>query len=260
MELKGLLPFLWRKIYWWDAYQEQFGMQAGPCAGSRRTWRSKRVDSPATLEGRHMSSLSWETILRPRISPTCRSDSHLSFATGSLEPFSRTMWPCSLCRIISSRSFPIVTNRHIGLYDVASPRGLFPLLSRTNLCFFQSAKNLPSQRQDLKSSRRIYGYAPITSLRISFGNPSIPGVEFALSLSPALFNSSRVKISSLRTTQELRSCLWNGSTCGNKLRTMYLTWSGLIRPGVFLLVTNLLVTILKARSHGSFLTSPIKSF
>ena len=40
---------------------------------------------------------------------------------------------------------------------------------------------------------------------------------------------------------------------------MYLTRSALSRPGVFLLVTNLLVTILKARPHGSFSTSPIKS-
>ena len=39
-------------------------------------------------EKRHMSSLLWETICRPHISPTCRSDSHLSFATGSLEPCS----------------------------------------------------------------------------------------------------------------------------------------------------------------------------
>ena len=41
---------------------------------------------------------------------------------------------------------------------------------------------------------------------------------------------------------------------------MYLSRSGLSRPGIFLLVTNLLVTILKARPHGSFSTSPIKSF
>ena len=60
--------------------------------------------------------------------------------------------------------------------------------------------------------------------------------------------------------QELRSCLRNDSTCGNKLRTMYLTRSGLSRLRVFLLVTNLSVTILKARPHGSFSTSPIKSF
>ena len=61
--------------------------------------------------------------------------------------------------------------------------------------------------------------------------------------------------------QELRSCLWNDSTCGKKLRTMYLmTRSELSRPGVFLLVTNLLVTILKGKPNGSFLTSPIKSF
>ena len=155
-----------------------------------------------------MSTLLRETICRPRISPTCLSDSHLSFATGSLEPF--------------------------------------------------SAPSL--RRQELMTSRRISGYAPITSLRISFGNPSIPGAVFPLILPPALFSSSRVKSSSRRTTQELRSCLWNGSACGNKLHTMYLTRLGLSRPGVFLLVTNLLVTILKAKFHGSFLTSPIKSF
>ena len=104
------------------------------------------------------------------------------------------------------------------------------------------------------------GMTPITSLRISFGTPLIPGAVFALNLPPALFSSSRVKSSSRWTTQELRSCLWNGSTCGNKLRTMYLTRSGLSRPGVFLLVTNLIVTILKAKPHGYFSTSPIKSF
>ena len=70
--------------------------------------------------------------------------------------------------------------------------------------------------------------------------------------SHALPSSSRVKRFPRQATQELRSCLWNDSTCGNKLRTMYLTQSGLSRPGVFLLVTNLLVTILKARPHGSF--------
>ena len=167
---------------------------------------------------------------------------------------------CSLCRIISSRSFPIVSNSHIGLYDEASPRGLLPFLSRTNLCFFQSAKNLPSRRQKLKTSRSISGYTPITSLRISFGNPSIPGAVFAFSLPPALFSFSRVKSYSRRTTQELRSCLWNGSTCGNKLRTIYLNRSWLSRRGVFLIVTNLLVTILKVRPHGFFSSSPIKSF
>ena len=75
------------------------------------------------------------------------------------------------------------------------------------------------------SLRTIFGYAPITSLRISFGTPSVPGAVFALSLPPALFSSSRVKSSARRTTQELRSCLWNGCMCGNKLRTMYLTRS-----------------------------------
>ena len=133
-------------------------------------------------------------------------------------------------------------------------------LSRTNLCFFQFTKNLPSRRQELKASSRIFGYAPITSLRISFGTPSIPGAVLALSLPPALCSSSRVNTYLRGTTQELRSRLWNGSTCGNKLCTIYLTRSGLSRPGVFLQVTNLLVTILKERPHGSFSTSPIKSF
>ena len=91
-------------------------------------------------------------------------------------------------------------------------------------------------------------------------SPSIPGAMFAFSLPPTLFSSSRVKSSSRRTTQELRSCLWKGSMCGNKLRTMYLTRSGLSRPGVSLLVTNLLVNILKVRSYGSFSTSQITSF
>ena len=151
----------------------------------------------------------------------------------SERPFSRTMWPCSLCRIISFRSFPIVSNRHIGLYDEASPRGLLSFFSRTNLCFFQSTKNLPFRRQELKASRRVSGYAPITSLRISFGTPSIPGAVFALSLPSALFSSSRVKSSSRRATQELWSYLWKGSRCGDKLRTMYLTRSGLSRHGGF---------------------------
>ena len=35
---------------------------------------------------------------------------------------------------------------------------------------------------------------------------------------------------------------------------------GIAQDGAFLLVTNLLVTILKARPHGSFLTPPIKSY
>ena len=70
-------------------------------------------------------------------------------------------------------------------------------------------------------SRRISGYSAITSLMISFGTPSISGAVFALSLPPALPSPSRMKSSSLRTTQDLRSCLWNDSTCRNKFRTMY---------------------------------------
>ena len=155
---------------------------------------------------------------------------------------------------------PAIHEGHIGLCDEVTPRCLLPFLSRTNPCSFQSTKNLPCRRQELNASRRISWYAPITYLRISFGTPSIPGALFALSLPPALFRSSRVKSSSRQTKQELRSCLWNDSTCGNKLRTMYLTRSGLSRLGVFLLVTNLLVTILKARPHRSFSTSLIKSF
>ena len=50
------------------------------------------------------------------------------------------------------------------------------------------------------------------------------------------------------------------STYRKKLCTMYFTQSGLSSPGVFLLVINLLVTIWKARPHGSFSTSPIKPF
>ena len=106
-------------------------------------------------------------------------------------------------------------------------------------------------KKELKAFRRISVYPAITSLRISFGTPLILGAVFALSFLPALFSSSRLKISSRRITQELQSCLWNDFTCGNKLRTMYLTQSGLSRPGVFFLVTNLLVTILQARPHGS---------
>ena len=62
--------------------------QVDPCAGNHHTWCSERVYPPATVERRHMSSLPWETICRPRISHTCRSYSHLLFAAGSLEPFS----------------------------------------------------------------------------------------------------------------------------------------------------------------------------
>ena len=107
----------------------------------------------------------------------------------SERPFSPTMWPCSLCRIIFSKSSSIVSYRQIGQYDEAFSRGLLPFLSRINLCFFQFSKNLPSRRQELKASRRISRYAPITSLRIWFGTPSIPGAVFALILSPALFIS-----------------------------------------------------------------------
>ena len=128
-----------------------------------------------------------------------------------------------------------------------------------DLCFFHSSKNLPSQIQELKAFRKISGYTAIIFLMISFGTLSIPGAVWALSLPPALLSFSKVKSSSHQTMQELRFCLWNDSTCGHKLRTMYLTRSGLSRSGAILLVTNLLVAILKARPHGSFSTSPIKS-
>ena len=78
----------------WCSFQ-----QVGPCAGNCHTWRSKRVNLPTTLKGDHMLSLLWETIFRPRISPTCRSDSYLSFTTGSLETFST---PSPQCRCSTS--------------------------------------------------------------------------------------------------------------------------------------------------------------
>ena len=87
----------------------------------------------------------------------------------------------------------------------------------------KSSKNLRSWRQEFKAYRRISGYTAITSLRISFGTPSIPGAVLALSFPLDLFNSTRVNSFSHRTTQELRSCLWNDTTCGNKLHTMYST-------------------------------------
>ena len=78
--------------------------------------RSRWVDPPATLEERHMSSYLWETICRPRISPTCRSDSHLSFITGSLEHFSASSprcrystslyWTHYVCKCWSTRRIP----------------------------------------------------------------------------------------------------------------------------------------------------------
>ena len=95
----------------WCSFQ-----QVGPCAGIRHTWRSKRVDPPVTLEGRHMSSLLWETIYCPCISPTSRSDSHLAFATSSLEPFSAwsprcrcstsRYWTHCVCQCWSTRRIP----------------------------------------------------------------------------------------------------------------------------------------------------------
>ena len=114
--------------------------------------------------------------------------------------FSDRLWsPCiglwSLCRIKSSRRFSIVSNRHIGLKDEGLSRGFSPFLRRTSLCLFQSVKNLLTRRQ-LKASRRISRYIPITSLRISFGIPSIPRALLAFILRHALFSSSRVKSSS----------------------------------------------------------------
>ena len=86
-----------------------------------------------------------------------------------------------------------------------------------------------SWRQELKASRRISGYTELTSARISFGIPPIPGAMLDFSFPSALFSSSRVKSSSRRTIQELRPCLWKDSPCGNKLRKMY---SYIISSGV----------------------------
>ena len=91
-------------------------------------------------------------------------------------------------------------------------------------------------------------------------HPVDPLAVLTLRFLLAFFVSLRVESSSHQTIQELWFCLRNDSNCGNKLRTMYWTRSELSRPGVFLLVTNLLVSIFKARSHGSFSTSPMKSF
>ena len=56
--------------------------------GNRQTWHSTWVVLPANPERCHILSLLRESIFLPRISPTCHSDSRLSFAIGSLEPFS----------------------------------------------------------------------------------------------------------------------------------------------------------------------------
>ena len=59
--------------------------------------------------------------------------------------FSPTMWLCSRCGIISSRSFPIVYEG-ICLWDEASSRSYSFFLRRTNLCVSHSSKNLPPRR------------------------------------------------------------------------------------------------------------------
>ena len=74
-----------------------------------------------------------------------------------------------------------------------------------------------------------------------FGTLATPGAVLALSLPPNPCSSSWVKCFSHRTMREVRSCLGIDTTCGNKLRAMYSSRSRLFRPGVFLLVTNLLV-------------------
>ena len=50
--------------------------------------RDLQVFTEATPEKRHMSSILWETICRPRISPTFFTDNRLSSATDILEPSS----------------------------------------------------------------------------------------------------------------------------------------------------------------------------
>ena len=68
--------------------------------------------------------------------------------------FSPIMWLCSRCRIISSKSFPTVSNRHIGPYDEAFSRGLSFFLRRTNLCLFHSSKDYSSRIAEGHSSSR----------------------------------------------------------------------------------------------------------
>ena len=144
----------------------------------------------------------------------------------------------SLCRINFFISFPIVSNRHVE--DEVLLRSFAPFLRRTNLCFFQFPKNFSSWRQEVKASKRVSGYTIITSLRISFGTPSIPGSLLAFSLLPALLSSSNVKISPHWTVHKLRWSRGNYSTRGNRLWTICLTWSRFSRPGVSLIVNLLL--------------------
>ena len=80
--------------------------------------------------------------------------------------FSWTMWPCSLCRIISFRSFPIASNRHIGLYDEASSRGLLPFLSRTNLRPKYWTRTAPRSMGDIFFAPISAGQAPRGSLAL----------------------------------------------------------------------------------------------
>ena len=101
----------------------------------------------------------------------------------------------------------------------------------------------------------------ITSLKISFGTPSIPdAILVAFSLPLALFSSSNVKSFPPWTVQGLWSSRGNYSTGGERLCTICFTRPGLSRPGVLFLVTNLSVIILKGWPHGFFLISPIRSF
>ena len=99
--------------------------------------------------------------------------------------FSPSIWLWSLCRIKSSSSFPIVSNRNIGLWDEALSRGFSLFLRRTNLYFLQSSKTFLTRRQELKGSRKTSRYTIITFLRISFGTPLVPGAVLAF-FSPVL--------------------------------------------------------------------------
>ena len=57
-------------------------------------------------------------------------------------------------------------------------------LNDINFCFLQFPMNFTTRRQEYIAFKRISGY---TSLRISFGNTSIPGAVFSLSLWPPLY-------------------------------------------------------------------------
>ena len=113
----------------------------------------------------------------------------------------------------------------------------------------------PLLKKVLKASRRIsvYPRSPLWRTRLgSRRSPAPPTRSFQFFKIEELFapEHARTRVLSLKWLY-----VWKPDS-----HDVYLTRSGLSRPGVFFLITNLLVTILQARTHGSFSTSPIKPF